>query len=85
MSERDILAYPVTSPDRWLFRVDRKEIHYIRYTLESYDGMAVVRTLDPRAGLIEVTIAPGCETEVRELVDALREQEGLAMAEARPL
>ena len=65
------------------FHVDRSEIHYIRYTLESYDGMAVVRTLDPRAGLIEVSIAPGCEFQVRELVEALREQEGLAIRETR--
>ncbi|MBW1790484.1 MAG: DUF4911 domain-containing protein [Deltaproteobacteria bacterium] len=71
--------------EKWIFSVERKEIHYVRYTLESYDGMAVVRTLDPRAGLIEVTIVPGCESEARKLIDALREQEGLAITEARPL
>ena len=29
------------------FLVDREEINYLRITLESYDGMAVVRTIDP--------------------------------------
>jgi len=29
------------------FRVNRKDIHYLRTTIEAYDGMAVVRTVEP--------------------------------------
>ncbi len=57
--------------------VDRQKINYLRTTLESYDGMAMVRTLDPRRSLIEVMIAPGCETFVHDLLDSLSMQEGL--------
>jgi len=57
--------------------VDRKEINYLRTTLESYDGMAVVRTLDPHKALIEIMIAPGCEPLISEILDSLREIEGL--------
>jgi hypothetical protein len=60
-----------------IFKVDRKEIHFLRFTLESYDGMALVSTIDPHLALIEVTMAPGCEGMVLELVDALRKDEGL--------
>lgn len=56
--------------------MDRKEIAYLRFTLESYDGMAVVSTLDPDAALIEVLIAPGCEADVTALVDAIRQEDG---------
>ena len=59
------------------FKVDRREIHYLRFTLESYDGMALVSTIDPHLALIEVSMAPGCETLVLELMDALRNDEGL--------
>lgn len=59
------------------FKVDRREIHFLRFTLESYDGMALVSTIDPHLALIEVSMAPGCEALVLELMDALRNDEGL--------
>ena len=59
---------------RRFFRVDRRDISYLRWTIESYDGMAVVRTLDPHAAFIEITISPGCEDQVLELLDSLREE-----------
>ena len=37
-----------------VFRVKRKDINYIRWTVESYDGMAVVRTVDPKEAFIEI-------------------------------
>ena len=49
-------------------KVDRREISYLRYTIESYDGMAVVRTADPDAGILELLIAPGCERFIDELL-----------------
>ena len=52
----------------------------MRFTLESYDGMALVSTIDPYVALIEVSMAPGCETLVLELIDALRKDEGLSIS-----
>ena len=46
------------------YRVDRREIAFIRFTLEGYDGVAILKTLDPEAGLIEFQIAPGCEPDL---------------------
>ncbi len=65
------------------FKVDRREIHYLRFTLESYDGMALVSTIDPHPALIEVSMAPGCETMVLELMDALRKDEGLNIIKSK--
>jgi hypothetical protein len=62
---------------RHLFRVDRREINYLRITLESYDGMAIVRTLDPHTAIIEVLVSPGCEALFSELLTALREGESM--------
>lgn len=61
--------------NKLFFQVERKEINYIQSTIESYDGMAVVRTADPRAGVIEIWISPGCEVLVLELLDDLRDRE----------
>lgn len=63
--------------DRQVFQVDRRDICYLRYTLESYDGMAVVRTIDPRTALIEIAVAPGCTSLAEELIEDLRNREGL--------
>jgi hypothetical protein len=70
---------------RQVFRVDREEIGYLRFTLESYDGMAVVATLDPYAALIEVSISRGCEETVLQLLEALRQEEGLHIEIFKPM
>ncbi|OPX38834.1 MAG: hypothetical protein B1H13_10660 [Desulfobacteraceae bacterium 4484_190.3] len=62
---------------RRLLQVDRRDICYLRYTLESYDGMAVVRTIDPNSAVIEVSVAPGCEPIVDRLIAELINREGL--------
>jgi hypothetical protein len=64
---------------RWLFRVDREDIHYLRTTIESYDGMAVVRTVDPGEAVIELLIAPGCEGLISALLAAMRTEEAIRL------
>jgi len=64
---------------KMIFQVRRKDIDYIRNTLESYDGMALVRTIDPYKALIEVYIAPGCEDIVLELIDSLKNKENIEL------
>jgi hypothetical protein len=46
------------------YRVDRREIAFLRFIIEAYDGIAILRTQDRELGLIVLDIAPGCETEV---------------------
>jgi hypothetical protein len=62
---------------KWLFRVNREDIHYLRTTIESYDGMAVVRTLDPAEAVIEILIAPGCEGLISALLASMRKEEAI--------
>ncbi len=66
---------------RKILRVDRKEINYLRTTLESYDGMAVVKTIDPHEARIEIMISPGCEDLISEVLDSLAKDEGLMIEE----
>ena len=74
---------------KWMFKVNREDIHYLRTTIEAYDGMAVVRTvelggdaslrrqMESGEATIELLIAPGCEDLISRLIAALREQEGI--------
>ncbi|MBN1831768.1 MAG: DUF4911 domain-containing protein [Deltaproteobacteria bacterium] len=62
-----------------IFEVDRREINYLRVTIESYDGMGVVKTIDPHAALIEVRVSPGCEKIFSELTRSLEQNEGISL------
>lgn len=67
-----------------LFKVDRREINYLKITIESYDGMAVVKTIDPNAAIIELQISPGCETLVFDLLDSLENAESISIHTENP-
>ena len=60
-----------------ILRVDRCDINYLTVIIESYDGMAVVRTIDPETALIELQISPGCESEVGFLLKHLKNEEAI--------
>jgi len=66
---------------RRVYHTNRKDINYIRSTVESYSGIAVVKTLDPHAAIIEIRISPGCEEWVSQLLDYLIQGEGVYLAE----
>jgi hypothetical protein len=67
--------------NKYILRVNRRDINYLRVTIESYDGMGVVRTIDPQAALIEVQVAPGCEPLFFDLMDSLAEDEDISFIE----
>jgi hypothetical protein len=54
------------------FQVERRDISYLRWIIESYDGMAVLKTVDPYKAIIELQISPGCKILVLELLDSLK-------------
>jgi hypothetical protein len=64
------------------YRVDRREIAYLKFILEAYDGLAVVSTLDPQAGIIVLHISPGCETDVEIILQDLNRD--IMMEPAQP-
>jgi hypothetical protein len=64
-----------------ILEVDRREINYLRVTIESYDGMGVVKTVDPHVALIEVGVSPGCEYLFSELANSLQQNEGISLVD----
>lgn len=59
---------------RRYYRVDRREIHFLKFILEGYDGVAVVRTVDPLAGLVVLHIGPGCQAVVDMIIKDLERE-----------
>jgi hypothetical protein len=56
------------------YRVDRREIAFIKFIFEAYDGIALLRTMDPAKGIIRLHIAPGCEDPVDRIVQDLKKK-----------
>ncbi len=59
---------------QWQIEVDKKDIAYIVSIFEGYENLAVVRTLDPYRGIIELMISPDYLEDTRQLVQALSEE-----------
>jgi hypothetical protein len=53
------------------FRIDRREICFLKFIIEAYDGIAVLTTIDPAKGIVVINIAPGCEEEVEMIIKDL--------------
>ncbi len=54
------------------YRVDRRQIAFIKFIFEAYDGIAGIRTTDPARGIIKLHIAPGCTEQVEQILQDLK-------------
>jgi len=67
---------------RIYLRVDRREICFIKFIFEAYNGIATITTVDPDQGIVILCVAPGCENDVEMILqdlkkDILIEQAGI--------
>lgn len=53
-------------------RVDRREICFLKFILEAYDGIATLTTVDAQQGIVMLRIAPGCEGDVEGVLQDLK-------------
>jgi hypothetical protein len=54
------------------YRVDRRDIAFLRFVFEAYEGLAIIETLNPELGIIVFYIAPGCESDVDMILSDLK-------------
>lgn len=59
---------------QWQLEVDKKDIAYLVGVFESYDDFAIVRTVDPSRGRVELLISPDYLEEVRRLLASLSKE-----------
>ncbi len=59
---------------RRYYRVNPRDICFIRYTFEAHDGLAVVSTPPGSKDIIVLRIAPGCMDEVMAVVEGLKQE-----------
>jgi len=54
------------------YRVDRREIAFLKFIFEAYNGIMIMTTLDVKTGLVIFRIAPGCEPDVEMILQELK-------------
>jgi len=54
------------------YRIERKEICFLKFIFEAYDGIAMLTTLDSDSGVVMFHIAPGCEDDVEMILQDLQ-------------
>ena len=55
-------------------RLRREDIAYFKFIIESYEGLAVVRTKDSSEAIVELMVAPGWEKDVEQILEGLRRE-----------
>ncbi|MGE3540870.1 MAG: DUF4911 domain-containing protein [Candidatus Tectimicrobiota bacterium] len=62
------------APQRVLVRVARRDIGLLCSFIAAYEGVALVRTLEPGQGLVELLIAPDFYAVAVGILQALRQE-----------
>ena len=57
-----------------IYQVEPHEIHYLKFVLEAYEGLATLTTLDPKVGLIQLAVPPGRQDQLQALMQALGQE-----------
>jgi len=63
-----------TDSVQWLLEVNKGDIAYIVGLLDAYDDFAVVRTLDPARGHIDLMASPDYTDEIAKLLERLADE-----------
>lgn len=53
-------------------RLDRKDIAYIKYILEGYEGLVTVTTIDRNEAVVQLSIVPDFGSDVDGILEALK-------------
>jgi hypothetical protein len=57
-----------------LIQIPPEEIAFLSFIVESYEGVAIARTVDPLRGLMELMVSPDYQEEMREILQDLSQQ-----------
>ncbi len=56
------------------YRVNRREISFIKFIIEAHEGIAILTTIDPKLGIIVLLTPPGCGEDVDMIINDLKRQ-----------
>ncbi len=64
------------------FRLDRRNLVYLKFVLEAYEGLSTLSTVEGDGTLVRITTFPWCAGDVDALIEALRKE--ISISETAP-
>jgi hypothetical protein len=56
------------------FKINPHDLAFVKFIVESYEGIAVLRTVDPKEGIVEWMISPDLVEDAERLLRALKKE-----------
>ncbi len=56
----------------FMVKVPKKEIAYFNFLLESYEGLGISRTINPKEGILEVYVPEELEKDFLDFLEGLK-------------
>ena len=56
------------------FKLDRKNFVLVQFIIEGYGDMATVKTIDPQAAIIQISIIPDFISDMYDLIEYLKDK-----------
>lgn len=69
-------------PYRRYFRLDRRDLAYLKFVVEAYEGLATLSTVERQETLVSLTTTPSLAQDLDGLIEALRGE--ITMTETAP-
>lgn len=66
------------------YQMSPTEIAWLRFILESYDGLAFVRSLDGKKALVEVAYSPSRKVDAEALLESLCAESSMQEVDTPP-
>lgn len=72
-----MLPFRGTEPDKVpveiirYFRIDRRDLVFLKFILEAYEGTATLSTLEPTEAIVSLSIPVGLTDDVQEILNSL--------------
>lgn len=54
-----------------ILRIASERIHFLKFILEGYDGLALLSTVDAKSGMVAIKYPPMVQGELLALLDSL--------------
>ena len=54
------------------YRVERRDLVYLKFILEAYEGMSTLTTVEKTGAIVSLTVPAGFEEEMEQLMEALK-------------
>ena len=61
-------------PFKKFLKLNRKDISYMQFIIESYEGLAAVTTVDENVAIIKLSIMPDSVSDVDKILDSISKE-----------